>query len=133
MAATNKLPIYSVCYSVTKKSLHAVVSIPRSYRYTIGDEIRKAAIELLHLIIEINEEFFVNDKLKLMDKFGKIYNRLATDFDLCIDMCLLPRKKMEDLLRDMSNLSKQFHKWKQYYVNTKNGKNTKKEQDSLPF
>jgi hypothetical protein len=69
MAQYAHLPIYNVAFDLLKELYQRVPKFARQYKYTLGERLLSANIEVIHLILETNN---TRDKAERRDLLGRL-------------------------------------------------------------
>ena len=109
MALYDNLPVYKTGYNFLTDLFRVVTNLPRDYRYSLGDEMKKGVMTILQDIYKANA---TNDKYELLcaacDEMVKvkIYLRVLRDLHL------ISSKTFSHLAVKEDELSRQLVGWR---------------------
>ena len=108
MARYEHLPIYRKTYLLIKEIYQITQQFPKTYKYSLGEEIQNKTWRLLDLIIEINS---------LKEKHPKI-NELTLEFDklklrirFAFEIKLIPEKRFINLQKQIAEIGNMISGW----------------------
>ena len=109
MALYTELPVYRDTYQLILKVFELTKDFSREFKYTLGQEMRRDAIQLLRGIFRANK---AKDKRVHLEHFLDEFELLKLEIRLCVDMKLLPLRKQAELSELMECISKQVTGWR---------------------
>lgn len=111
MAIYNHLPVYKASYDIVLEIFGAVKEFDREYKYTLGENIKKEAIEMITNIYRANVSF---DKAQHIQKAREGVEIIRMFFRLAKDLKQVSLKKFVDTNEKVENVSKQLTAWGKY-------------------
>jgi CRISPR-associated protein Cas8b1/Cst1 subtype I-B len=108
MAIYLHLPVYKATYDLVLEIFKAVKDFSREYKYTIGENIKKEAIEMVTDIYRANSSF--SKKLHIKKAREKI-ETIRIFFRLARDLRQVGLKRFVDVNERVENISKQLTAW----------------------
>ena len=83
MAQYNTLPIYKSCYDFLLRIMHVVSHFPKEYKYTLGERIQNASIEMVICIYKANTVKYKSAHIKSMLNYVQmVYLFLRISYDM---------------------------------------------------
>lgn len=108
MAQYETLPIYKACYDFLLRIMHVITHFPKEYKYTLGERIQNASLEMVISIYRANTVKYKSQHLKaLMNQVQMIYIL----FRICHDIKILPTEKYASIIEMVDNIAKQAQGW----------------------
>ncbi len=108
MAQYETLPIYAACYDFLIRMLHVITHFPKEYKYTLGERIQNAAIEMVICIYRVNTSKYKSANLKLMlHQVQMLYLLIRIAHDIKI----LSTEKYASIIETVDNISRQANGW----------------------
>ena len=108
MALYTVLPIYKSCYDFLIRVMHIVSHFPKEFKYSLGEKLQDAAIEMVVCIYKANSAKFKSQHIKAMlSNIQLIYLFIR----IAHDMKLMPTEKYSAIILDVDNISKQAQGW----------------------
>lgn len=112
MSLYYELPVYKDVYQFILKIYDFTKSFPREYKYSLGQEIKRDALQLVRGIYRVN---------KAQDKAAHFY-ALLDDFELikfqvrlCSDLKLLSICQQSELMEHVALIGRQLTAWSKKY------------------
>ncbi|WP_298627029.1 four helix bundle protein [uncultured Legionella sp.] len=108
MALYYDLPVYRDTYAMLLKLFQFTKEFPREYKYSLADNMRRDALQLVRSIYRANKSESKRAELELfMDNF----ELLKLEIRLCVDMKLLPIRQQAVLSELMERIGRQITGW----------------------
>ena len=104
MALYYDLPVYRDTYKLILKIFEYSKDFPKDYKYTLGQDMKRDALQLVRSIYRANKS---EQKKEHLDDFELI----KLEIRLCTDMKVLPIKKQAELSLLMNSIGKQITGW----------------------
>jgi hypothetical protein len=104
----NFLPVYKVSYDLVLDIFGAVKDFNREYKYTLGENIKKEAIEMITEIYRANSSF---SKKPNIQKARERIEIIRMFFRLAQDLHQVGVKKFVDVNEKVESISKQLAAW----------------------
>ena len=104
MALYYDLPVYKDVYHLTLKIFEYTKDFPREYKFTIGQDMKRDAIQLVRSIYRANKS---KSKVVYLEAFLDDFEILKLEIRLCTDMKILPLRKQTELSLLMDSIGKQ--------------------------
>ena len=108
MAQYKHLPIYKASYDMLLRIVQVSKDFPREYRFTIGQNLEKEAIELIVSIYKANNAKNKADFIKTILEHIQIIDLLLR---ISHDIHILPRNHYATIVEMTDNLAKQSKGW----------------------
>lgn len=108
MAIYNHLPVYKASYDLIFDIFKTVKDFNREYKYTLGESIKKEAVEMVTEIYRANSSF---SKEAHIQKAREKIETIRIFFRLCRDLRQVGLKKFVDINGGIENVSKQLAAW----------------------
>mgnify|MGYP001601965938 FL=1 len=108
MTTYNHLPVYKTSYDLILDIFKAVKDFNREYKYTLGENIKKEAIEMVTEIYRANSSF---DKKPHIKKEREKIETIRIFFRLTRDLGQVGLKKFVDINENIESVSKQLAAW----------------------
>ena len=108
MAIYNQLPVYKESYDLIIEIFKAVKEFNREYKYTLGENIKKEAIEMVTSIYRANSSF---EKTSHIQKAKEKIETIRIFFRLAKDLKQVSLKKFVETNEKVENVSKQLTAW----------------------
>jgi len=109
MALYYDLPVYRDTYRLILKIFENTQHFPREYKYTLGQDMKRDALQLVRSIYRANKS---EHKKEHLETFSDDFELLKLEIRLCTDMKILPIKKQADLSLLMEGIGKQITGWR---------------------
>ena len=111
MALYYDLPVYRETYQLILKIFECTRDFPKEYKYTLGQDMRRDALQLARSIYRANK---TTDKKAPLDTFLDEFELLKLEIRLCTDLKVLSFKKQAELSVLMDSIGKQITGWRAY-------------------
>ena len=108
MANYNDLPVYKSTYDLLIAIFHFTKNFSKEYKYTVGESIKKEALELITLIYRANSK---KDKIKIIAEAREKIEVLRLFIRLMKDMKEISLKQFVQVNKHIENVSKQLTGW----------------------
>lgn len=109
MALYYQLPVYRDTYRLILKVFEYTQEFPREYKYSLGQDMKRDALQLVRSIYRANK---ANDKKAHLEAFLDDFELLKLEIRLCTDMKILSFKKQAELSVLMDSIGKQVTGWR---------------------
>lgn len=110
MAMYSELGVYRDTYALTRKIFEVTKDFSREYRYTLGQDMKRDALQLIRTIYRANK--YKNNRKAYLENFLDDFELLKLEIRLCADMKLLPIKKHAEFTEMMNGIGKQITGWR---------------------
>jgi len=108
MAIYLYLPVYKASYDLVLEAFETVKNFNREYKYTLGENIKKEAIEMITDIYRANSSF---SKKPHLEKAREKIETIRIFFRLTRDLRQVGLKRFVDINEKIENVSKQLTAW----------------------
>ena len=108
MAYYTFLPVYKASYDLLLEMFRAIKDFNREYKYTLGENIKKEAIEMVTNIYRANSSF---SKKPYLQKAREKIETIRIFFRLCRDLRQVGLERFVDINEKIENVSKQLAAW----------------------
>ena len=108
MALYYELPVYRDTYKLILKIFECTKDFSKEYKYTLGQDIKRDALQLVRSIYRANKS---THKIGHLETFMDDFELLKLEIRLCVDMTVLPIKKQAALSLLMDTIGKQITGW----------------------
>jgi len=108
MALYYDLPVYRDTYKLILKIFEVTKDFPKEYKYTLGQDMKRDALQLVRSIYRANKS---THKKEHLETFLDEFEILKLEIRLCSDMKVLPYKKQAVLSLLMDGIGKQVTRW----------------------
>ena len=109
MALYYDLPVYRDTYQLILKIFEVTRDFPKEYKYTLGQDMKRDALQLVRSIYRANKSVH---KKEYLETFLDEFEILKLEIRLCADMRVLPFKKQAELTALMDSIGKQVTGWR---------------------
>jgi len=109
MAMYYDFPVYRDTYKLILKIFEVTKDFPREYKYTLGQDMKRDALQLVRSIYRANKS---THKKEQLETFLDEFEILRLEIRLCSDMKVLPYKKQAGLSLLMDSIGKQVTGWR---------------------
>lgn len=109
MALYYDLPVYRDTYLLVLKIFEVTKDFPKEYKYTLGQDMKRDALQLVRSIYRANKSAHKKESL---ENFLDEFELLKLEIRLCVDLKVLPFKKQAELTVLMDGISKQITGWR---------------------
>ena len=108
MALYYDLPVFKDVYHLILKIFDYTKDFPREYKYTLGQDMKRDAIQLVRSIYRANKS---KNKVAYLEAFLDDFELLKFEIRLCVDMKILSIKKQAEFSKLMESIGKQITGW----------------------
>jgi hypothetical protein len=116
MSRYSHLPIFQKGYDLHLEIYRTTHNFPREYKYTLGQNMKKTAGEILEYIIIANAK---EDKRPYFSKIKIMIERLRISLRTTYDLKIIRSQRLEYLNRLLEDISKQVSGWESWFFNNK--------------
>ena len=109
MALYYDLPVYRDTYKLILKIFEITKDFPKEYKYTLGQDMKRDALQLVRSIYRANKSA---QKKELLENFLDEFELLKLEIRLCVDMKIVSFKKQAELTVLMDSIGKQVTGWR---------------------
>ena len=109
MVLYSELPIYRDSYELLLNVFRLTNSFSHEYKYSLGQDMKRDALALFRHLYHANRSL---EKSVHLDKFLEDFELLKLEIRVCMDLKLLPLKKMAQLSLLMDSIGKQTTAWR---------------------
>ncbi len=109
MALYYDLPVYKDTHKLIIKIFYYTKDFSREYKYTLGQDMKRDALQLVRSIYRANKSV---SKKEHLETFLDDFELLKLEIRLCVDMKILSIKKQAELSFLMDNIGKQITGWR---------------------
>lgn len=108
MAIYLHLPVYKASYDLLVEIFEVTRHFSREYKYTLGESIKKEAIEMIANIYRANSSYAKHDKIQAARENIEV---IRLYFRLVKDLRQISLKSFVDVNEKIENVSKQLTGW----------------------
>ena len=108
MAKSETLPIFLDTYKVVLDIYRATGKLPREYRYSLGEDMKKDALNLLRLIFIANHQ---KNKAETLSQFLAALEIVQLQIRLTYDLRAMPIKTMTHINLGLDGVGRQANAW----------------------
>jgi len=108
MAIYIHLPVYKASYDLVLEMFGIIKEFNREYKYTLGENIKKEAIEMITDIYRANSSFSKEDHL---ERAREKIETIRMFFRLARDLRQVGLERFVDVNEKIENVSKQLSAW----------------------
>ncbi len=109
MALYYELPVYKDTYKLIIKIFEYTKDFSREYKYTLGQDMKRDALQLIRSIYRANKSA---NKKEHLDTFIDDFELLKLEIRLATDMKILSAGKQAELSILMDSIGKQITGWR---------------------
>jgi hypothetical protein len=113
MARSDTLPIFLATYKLTVILYRVTQKFTREHKYSLGQDIRHDAMQLLRCITQANHQ---KNKAPYLDSFLAVLEQVRMEIRLCTDLNAMPMKNVVEITLVMDGIAKQAAAWKKAEV-----------------
>ena len=110
MVMYNQLPIYRDAYSLLLEIYQVSSRFPRDFKYTLGQDMKRDSLALFRDLYGANVS--IENRNMHLDRFLTAFELLKVELRLCVDLNVLPIKKLAQLSLIMDSIAKQATAWR---------------------
>jgi hypothetical protein len=108
MATYFHLPVYKASYDLVLEMFKVIKDFNREYKYTLGENIKREAVEMITNIYRANSSFF---KKPHLEKAREEIETIRIFFRLTKDLRQVGLERFVDINERIENVSKQLAAW----------------------
>jgi hypothetical protein len=108
MALSSELPVYKASYDLLLAIYQMVKHFAREYKYTLGENLKNQAVELLTLIYRANSR---QDKVEIIQSAREHLEIIRLYVRLTKDLHQINTEKLVFINSNIENVSKQLSGW----------------------
>ena len=109
MALYTELPVYKDTYHLVLIVFEYTKNFPREYKYTLGQDMKRDALNLLRGIYRANKH---KNRAGHLEVFLDEFELLTLEIRLCVEMKLISLRNQAVLSELMTRISKQVTGWR---------------------
>lgn len=109
MALYYDLPVYRDTYKLVLKIFTMTQDFSREYKYTLGQDMKRDALQLVRNIYRANK---ITKRHEHLEAFLDDFELLKLEIRLCVDMKILPIKQQAGFSLLMDSIGKQITGWR---------------------
>ena len=109
MALYTDLPVYRDTYQLILKVYEITKEFSKEYKYTLGQEMKRDALQLIRSIYRANKH---HNRAEHLEVFLDELELLKLEIRLCVDMKLVPMRKQAVLSELLERIGKQVTGWR---------------------
>ncbi len=109
MALYYDLPVFKDTYKLTLRLFELTQHLPREYKFTLGQDIKRDCIHLVRSIYRANK---CHEREKYLEEFLDDFEVLKLEVRLCTDLHLFTIKQQANLALQMDGIGKQITGWR---------------------
>ena len=109
MVLHTELPVYKDTYQLILKIFEITKEFSKEYKYTLGQDMKRDALQLIRSIYRANKHKNRADHLEV---FLDELELLTLEIRLCVDMKLLPIRKQAQFSELLDRIGKQVTGWR---------------------
>lgn len=102
------LPVYKASYDLVLEMFKVIKDFNREYKYTLGESIKKEAIEMITYIYRANSSF---SKELYLEKAREKIETIRIFFRLARDLRQIGLERFVDVNEKIESISKQLSAW----------------------
>lgn len=103
------LPVFKDVYKLVLKVFEYTKDFPREYKHTLGQDMKRDAIQLVRSIYRANK---AKEKQVYLEAFLDDFELLKFEIRLSVDMKILAIRKQAELSGLMDSIGKQITGWR---------------------
>ena len=108
MALYSELPIYRDSYNLLLAIFQATSKFSHEYKYSLGQDMKRDALCLFRNLYRANK---AKDKVESLEDFMADFELLKLEIRMCVDLKLLPLKKMAEISLLTDATGRQVTSW----------------------
>jgi len=109
MALYYDLPVYKDTYQLILKIFELTKEFSREYKYTLGQDMKRDALQLVRSIYRANK---ASQKKEHLEKFIDDFELLKLEIRLAVDMKIMSIRKQAELSLLLEGIGKQITGWR---------------------
>ena len=111
MARYDELPVFKACYDLLLEIFRFTKNFSNEYKYTVGENLKKEAMELMTLIYRANS---MKDKFDILQRGREHIEVIRIWIRLMKDLKQISLKSFVQVNKQLENVSKQLTGWQKY-------------------
>ena len=111
MALYYNLPVYKDTYQLIMLIYEVTRQFPREYKYSLGQDMKRDAMELVRSIYRANRSL---EKKRFLEEYLEQFELLKLEIRIAHDLRVLGLKNYADFSVLMDNIGKQVTGWKHH-------------------
>ncbi len=109
MALYYDLPVFKDVYRLVLKIYEYSEEFPRTYKYTLGQDMKRDALQLVRSIYRANK---AKSKVAFLEEFLDDFELLKFEIRICADLKIISIKKQSEICLLMDQIGKQITGWR---------------------
>ena len=109
MVLYSELPVYRDTYKLLLEVYQVTNNLAREYKYSLGQDLKTDALALLRDLYKANRHV---DKQPYLEAFLNDFELLRLELRLCVDLKLMPIRKMAQMSQIMDSIGRQVTAWR---------------------
>lgn len=109
MGLYSELPVYRDSYNLLIEIYKLTNKFSKDYKYSLGQDMKRDALSLFRNLYRANR---ATDKQSDLENFLDDFELLKMEIRLCVDMRLLPLKKMAEISLLTDDIGRQITAWR---------------------
>lgn len=109
MVLYNELPVYRDTYMLLLEVYKVTNNFAHDYKYSLGQDMKRDALSLFRCLYKANKSA---EKGVYLEAFLNDFEILKVEMRLCVDLKLLPVRKMAQLSQIMDSIGRQVTSWR---------------------
>lgn len=109
MVLYSELPVYRDSYELLLDIYRLTSGFAHEYKYSLGQDMKRDVLALFRHLYHANR---ATDKTEHLEQFLEDFELLKLEIRICMDLKLLPLKKMAQLSQLMDSIGKQTTAWR---------------------
>ena len=110
MVNYQRLPLYHDVYVLLQEIYEVTNKFPRSYKYTLGQDMKRDTLNLFRNISIAN--ISPDRRCEALNDFLEAFELLKIEVRLCVDLNIMSVKKLAQLSLLMDNIASQAAAWR---------------------
>ena len=103
-----ELPVNKDTYQLVMKIFECTKNFSKEYKYTIGADLKKDAMQLLRTIYKANRSA---GKKELLEVFLDEFELVKMQIRLCVDLKVMPLRAQASVAQMLESIGKQITGW----------------------
>jgi hypothetical protein len=109
MALHTQLPVYKDTYQLVLQIFERTRDFPREYKYTLGQDMKRDALQLLRCIYRANKH---KNRAAHLEDFLDEFELLQLEIRLCVEMKIITIRHQAALSGLIARIGKQVTGWR---------------------
>ena len=118
MVLYNELPVYRDTYNLMVEVYQVTSRFSHEFKYSLGQDMKRDVLSLFRNLYRANRS---SVKHVYLEDFLSDFELLKVEMRLCVDLKLLPIKKMAQLSKLTDAIGKQVTAWRNRTMNNSSG------------